>query len=92
MFANCNKLKSLIIPEGVICFKQTAFWDCPELVTIELPSTLTEIPNFSITPVALDCLDKLQSIIVPPGTKDRFAQIFSQTENEDAIPFLKEKQ
>lgn len=92
MFANCNKLKTLIIPEGVICFKQTAFWDCPELVTIELPSTLTEIPNFSITPVALDCLDKLQSIIVPPGTKDRFAQIFSQTENEDAITFLKEKQ
>ena len=91
-FDGCKKLKTLIIPEGVNHIDQCAFHGCTELVTLELPSTLTEIPNYAIHPAGLACLEKLQNIIVPAGAKDRFAKIFSQTENKDAIPLLKEKQ
>ena len=92
MFAGCKKLKTLIIPEGVNHIEQDAFWQCTELVTLELPGTLTEIPNYAIDPAGLANLEKLQNIIVPAGTKKKYAKIFSQTKNEDAIPLLKEKQ
>lgn len=47
-FANCQHLKHVIIPEGVVTLFINAFYNCPELETISLPNTIENNVNSSV--------------------------------------------
>ena len=42
-FINCDRLKSITIPEGVTKIEDNAFWDCDSLATVVLPASLNSI-------------------------------------------------
>lgn len=68
---NPNKRKkSFVIPTGVKKNGDYFFYDCTNLVTIKLPESLKSI--------GVKCFEgciRLKSIIVPKGTKQKFAQM-----------------
>ena len=43
LFAECSKLKSVIIPEGIKAIESNVFSECNNLEMIILPSTAIEI-------------------------------------------------
>ncbi len=59
-----KRIKSIVIPEGVIEIQRTAFWDLDELEKLILPSTLKKIG----TAIAGDC-EKLKEVNMPDGVK-----------------------
>ena len=64
-FINCDRLKSIDIPEGVTTIKDKVFWDCDSLATVVLPASL-----HSIGKTAFLCSGVTSSItskaVVPP--------------------------
>lgn len=67
-FVECEGLKKILIPEGVVSIGDNAFL-CDRLTTVILPSTLKRIGK--------DVLysDPLRRIIVPKGQKERFLKM-----------------
>ena len=61
-FDGCDKLSSVIIPEGVISIDHYAFRDCTHLTSPDLPPSLTNIGDY-----AFEHCTRLTSIIVPDG-------------------------
>lgn len=70
VFAYCNKLDSIILPEGLYGIGREAFKECTKLKFVTLPKTLTQISSFAFdncsalttifnyadTPITLDCV------------------------------------
>lgn len=72
--SNCDKLKTVIIPEGVKVLPN--FTDCKALETIELPSTIERISG-----TAFSNCTSLKEIIIPESiTKITFEEINYQPE------------
>ena len=72
IFAECDKLKSVVIPEGVTRIAPNAFSSCANLETITLPSTLISIGDH-----AFDNCDGISKIEFPEGLKKIEAYAFS---------------
>jgi hypothetical protein len=60
MFANCQKLHSIIIPDSVTEIGDSAFSDCTSLTSVEIPDSVTTIGGEAFR----DC-DSLTSIVIP---------------------------
>lgn len=59
-----TKITAVIIEEGVTSVPKGTFMNCPNLKSVTLPSTLTEIGNLAFS----DC-SALTEVIIPEGTK-----------------------
>ena len=64
-FINCEKLSSVILPEGVTSIDEKAFYNCSELVAITLPASVKTIGTD-----ALDVCNKLTSLRGPLASED----------------------
>ena len=59
-FADCKKLETVVIPEGIFKLDDAAFKNCPKLKTIKLPSTIEYI-GYS----AFEGCTSLASVYIP---------------------------
>lgn len=66
------KIKSVVIPEGVISIGQYAFSGCQLMESVKLPSTLTELGMGAFN----DC-QKLDNVVVPEGVKELMPGVFA---------------
>lgn len=57
-------IKTVIVGEGVTNIGGYAFWECPNITSVTLPSTLTSIDRFAF----IDCA-QLESIDIPTGVQ-----------------------
>lgn len=62
LFSGCNKLTTIIVPEGVTTIRDGAFYQLTSMTTIKLPSTITSIGSDAF----YNC-SNLDSISIPEG-------------------------
>ena len=71
-FANCRKLSSVKIPEGVRAIGDFAFWDCRGLISASIPGTVQ-----TISFCAFSGCEKLRSVTIGEGVKKIGEEAFS---------------
>ena len=71
-FANCRKLSSVKIPEGVRAIGDFAFWDCRGLISASIPGTVQ-----TISFCAFSGCEKLRSVMIGEGVKKIGEEAFS---------------
>lgn len=71
-FAHCDKLTSVIIPEGVTKIAQSAFYDCINLNSVYIPESLVEIKEYAF----LNCTN-LERIVLQKNIKRIFEGAFA---------------
>lgn len=72
-FANCTKLGSVVVPEGVTKIETGAFNKCSQLTSVALPQSLEEISDrgsvISYTNGIFYGCTSLETIVIPGGVK-----------------------
>lgn len=53
-----------VVPEGVQCIEEIAFYRCENLVSVQLPNSLTTIKHS-----AFEYCEKLESVVIPPSVQ-----------------------
>lgn len=71
-FANCAKLKSVTIPEGLKQIDAFAFSKCESIASIVLPQSLTTVGNY-----AFSGCEALEGIVIPNAVTEVGAYAFS---------------
>jgi hypothetical protein len=61
IFAYCNSLKTITLPEGLETIKGNAFYSCKSLATVRFPETLQSIDN------AAFLFTSLKEVVLPKG-------------------------
>lgn len=62
-FADCPKLKSVILPDSITKMGEGTFWGCSSLENVNIPSGLEEIPDYTF------CESGITQIEIPEGVK-----------------------
>ena len=47
LFANCEKLESIVLPDGLVTIGEWCFFQCENLINIQMPKTVTTISEFA---------------------------------------------
>lgn len=72
LIAGC---KSTIIPNGVTCIGDTAFWGCKDLASMTIPSSVTSIGDYAFS------FAGLTSIVIPNGVTSIGKNAFCSCKN-----------
>lgn len=72
VFSYCNKLREVILPQGVTTIENSAFEGCPLLSSITIPATVSSIGNFAFK----NC-SALTTITIPNSVNNMGEGIFS---------------
>lgn len=83
-FSNCEKIKNIIISEGITEIGNRAFSQCCSLSSVSLPKTLKTIENGTFN----ECRS-LESIVIPEGVTKLAAYSFSQCNSLTSVSFGK---
>lgn len=70
-FFRCDSITSVVVPEGVSWIGNSAFSDCTSLLTVSLPSTLTEME-----PLVFSGDSALTTAVIPAGVTTIPSQAF----------------
>lgn len=79
-FSNCEKLKSVILPDSVIEIGHYAFAGCTSIFSFAIPNRVTKLGNG----IFMDCR-KLSSIRIPAGLAVVENDIFQGCDNLDSV-------
>ena len=71
LYVNGKEVTELVVPEGVTSIGRFAFYDCPYIITLSLPSTLREIGSSAFT----NCTG-INSVVLPEGLTTIGAEAF----------------
>jgi len=72
-FEDCKVLKSIVLPDGVVCIGDSAFKNCEKLSSIHIPRSVTRIERYAFT----NC-KTLKSIVIPISVTDMGTDVFDQ--------------
>lgn len=78
-FADCPKLKSVILSDSITKMGEGIFWGCSSLENVNIPSGLEEIPDFTF------CALGITQIEIPEGVKKIGVEAFASCENLTSI-------
>ena len=75
-FWGCEKLREVVIPEGIQVIEENTFYHCSNLEHVKLPSTLREIKSG-----AFSGCKKLKEIVIPEGVREIGELVFCDCES-----------